>query len=308
VNEPAPSAVLGRRPPSQMLKAFRLHGLKVGELPGRLYHELDRDNALGLAAELAFFTLLSVFPFLIFLLTLIAYLPVPNLAPKLMTYMSKVVPADALRLLEGVVLPIVARQRADLLTISFIFSIWSASTALGTLMGVMNHAYDVPETRSWFWRKGVNVAMTIGLSIFIILALALVVLGHPFAGTIARLIGAGEIFAFAWYIGQWPIAFILLSFALAVLYYASPNIPQRWHWITPGSVLGALLWIAFSEGFAYYVRNFGSYNKIYGSIGAVVVLMLWLYVTALAVIIGGELNAIIDQAAAKEARLKAGHP
>lgn len=291
-----------------MFEAFRLHGLSLAELIRRLYHELDRDDALGMAGQLAFYALLSVFPFLIFLLSLIAYLPIPDLTPRLLDYMSRVVPREAMRLVEGIVVPVVAQQRGSLLTASGLFSLWSASSGLSTFAGLMNRAYDAAETRSWFKRKPIAIGLTLGLSVFIILAVALLVLGPPLVHAIADYVGLGTIFELAWLLAKWPVVFILVSFALALLYYLTPNVAQRWHWITPGSVAATILWIGFSEAFAYYVRNFGAYNKVYGSIGAVIVLMLWLYVSALAVIIGAEVNAEIDRAAREKDRLRTDHP
>lgn len=291
-----------------MFKAFSLHGLPARELLRRLYWELDRDDALGMAAQLAFFTLLSIFPFLIFLLTLIAYLPIPDLTPRLLELMRQMVPREAMRLVEGIVVPIVARQRGSLLTVSLLLSLLSASSAMSTFMNIVNRAHGATESRSFLKRKALAVVLTLGLSLFIIVALGLLVLGPPLARAIADTVGLGRLFELAWFLAQRPAVFIIVSFALALLYWAAPSRRQRWHWITPGSVLAALLWIAFSEGLAYYVRNFVNYNKVYGSIGAVVVLMLWLYLSGLAFIIGAELNAEIDRAANQRARLRPGHP
>jgi membrane protein len=291
-----------------MFKAFRLHGLTVGELLRRLYHELDRDDALGMAGQLAYFALLSIFPFLIFLLTLIAYLPVPDLTPRLLSYMSQVVPAEALRLVAGIVMPVVARQHGKLLTVSLLFSIWTASMGLSTFSGVINRAHGAPETRPYLKRKPIAIGLTIGLSVFIIIAMALLVIGPPLAHAIADKVGLGAAFEITWLMLRWPVVFVIVSFALALLYYFAPNVKQRWHWITPGSVVATVLWILFSEAFAYYVRNFEAYNKVYGSIGTVVVLMMWLYLSALSFIIGAELNAEIDKAATERRRLRDDQP
>jgi membrane protein len=291
-----------------MFEAFRLNGLSVSELASRLYHELDRDDALGMAGQLAYFTLLSIFPFLIFLLSLIAYLPIPDLTPRLLGYMSQVAPAEAMTLVRRIVVPVVARQRGSLLTVSALFSIWTASMALSTFAGVMNRAYDVPETRPYLKRKPIAIALTLGLSLFIIIAVALLVFGPPLAKWVAGLVGLGPLFAQLWIALHWPVAFTMISFALALLYYFAPNLKQPWHWITPGSVVATLLWVAVSALFGYYVRSFASYNEIYGSLGAVVVLMIWLYLSALAVIVGAELNAEITRAAAEERRLPGSHP
>ncbi|MFH0811059.1 MAG: YihY/virulence factor BrkB family protein [Pseudomonadota bacterium] len=291
-----------------IFEAFRLHGLNARELAWRLYHELDHDDALGMAGQLAYFASLSIFPFLLFLLSLIAYLPIPDLAGRLLAYMSEIVPAQAMQLVERIIIPVVAEQHGSLLTASGLFSLWTASSAVSALSGLMNRAYDVPETRSWFKRKPIALGLTLGLSVFIIIALALLVVGPRLAHTVADHVSLGSAFELAWLAAKWPVVFIIVSFALAVLYYALPNVDQRWHWMTPGSVVATFLWVGFSEGFAYYVRSFASYNKIYGSLGAVVVLMIWLYLSGLALIIGAELNAEIHKAATGRDLRQADHP
>jgi membrane protein len=279
-----------------MFEAFRLHGLGYGQLAKRVFWELDRDNALGMAAELAYFTLLSIFPFLLFLLSLIAYLPIPGLEFRVLAYMSRVVPPDAMHLVRDIVVPLVARQHGSILTISILFTIWSASMAMSTLASVLNHAYDLPETRSYPRRKSMAIVLTLGLSGFIILAAVLLFSGPLLAQAVAAMVGLGALFKAIWLVVQWPVIFILISFAMALIYHFAPSTKPPWHWITPGSVVATILWIAFSLGFAYYVRNFGSYNKVYGSIGAVIILMFWLYLSGLAVIIGAELNSEIARA------------
>ncbi len=278
----------------RLFAAFDRHGLSWPELGRRLYEEANEDNALGLAAQLAFYLVLSVFPFLIFLLTLIAYLPIPDLERRTLSYLSTLVPGQAARLLSDIALSVVARQQGRLLTVSFLGALWSASSALGTFIGVMDLAYDVPETRSWLRRKALAVGLTLLLAALMIAAAVLLAVGPGLVSRVAGEVGLSEVVQAAWLVLKWPAVVVLVALTFGLLYYLTPNREQRWSWITPGSALATLLWIVLSLGFAFYVSNFGAYNKVYGFIGAVVVLMLWFWLSALAAIAGAELNAVLE--------------
>jgi membrane protein len=280
----------------RLFAAFDRHGLSWPELGRCLYEEANEDNALGLAAQLAFYLVLSVFPFLIFLLTLIAYLPIPDLERRTLGYLGTLVPGQAARLLSDIALSVVARQQGRLLTVSFLGALWSASSALGTFIGVMDLAYDVPETRSWLRRKALAVGLTLLLAALMIAAAVLLAVGPGLVSRLAGEAGLSEVAQTAWLVLKWPAVVVLVALTFGLLYYLTPDTRQRWSWITPGSALATLLWIVLSLGFAFYVSNFGAYNKVYGFIGAVVVLMLWFWLSALAAIAGAELNAVLDEA------------
>jgi membrane protein len=143
----------------------------------------------------------------------------------------------------------------------------------------------------------IAMGITVGLSVFIVVALVLLTFGPQLGGWIADLVGLGRVFEVTWNVVRWPVIVGLLVVAIALLYYFAPDVEQEWTWITPGSACAVLGWLLASLGFAFYVNRFGSYNATYGSIGAVIVLLTWMYVTGLFILIGGEINAEIEHAA-----------
>ena len=143
------------------------------------------------------------------------------------------------------------------------------------------------------------ILLTIGLSIFLIASIVLLMFGPQIGSWIADLVGLGRAFEIAWNILRWPVILILVMTAVAAIYYFAPDVDQSWKWITPGSVLAVILWILISLGFSYYVNNFGSYDKTYGSIGAIIVLLTWMYVSGFVILVGGEINAVLEHASAE---------
>jgi membrane protein len=275
------------------------------EFLSRLYKELSDDDAMGQAAQFAYWALLALFPFLISLLSFVAYLPVPHLSERLLALMAEVVPPEGMILVRKIVLPIVEKQRGGLLTLGLLGSLWSASSAFSTFVSVINRTLHLQETRPWLKRQVLAMVMTVGLSAFIMAAMVLLVMGPQLAQALAYLVGLGETFKAAWGILQWPAVFALVVLALSILYRFAPSEPRKWCCLAPGAIVASILWVAVSYGFAYYVRHFGAYNKVYGGIGAVVVLMLWLYLSGLSVIIGAEVNA---QLGARQGEAAPEHP
>jgi membrane protein len=157
------------------------------------------------------------------------------------------------------------------------------------------------ETRPWWKQRLTAIGLTVALSIFIIGALILVVAGGRIAEWLAAHYGLGPVFPVGWKIVQWPVALACMTFAFALIYYLAPDFrEQAWQWLTPGAVIGVVLWLLVSLGFRVYLHYFNSYNATYGSLGAVIILMLWLYFTGAAVLIGGEVNSEIENAAAQQ--------
>jgi len=164
------------------------------------------------------------------------------------------------------------------------------------LGGGLNRAYDIAEGRPWWKVRLVAIALTVGLAPFIISAMTLVMIGPTLAEHLASRLGLGPAFEWAWKILQWPVVFVLVTAALAVLNYVAPDAEQDWEWVTPGAVLSTVLWLIASLVFTLYLVNFADYNVTYGSLGSVIVLLLWFYLSALAALIGSEMNAEIEHA------------
>jgi membrane protein len=276
---------------------WKLGGLRVTELARRVIAEVQDDDCLGRAAQLAYYFLFALFPFFLFLVTLLGYLPIPDLLDRIMAGLAQLLPGEALQLVQDNVRQLVTGQRGGLLSFGILAALWSSSSALTAIIDSLNRAYDVQEGRPFWKVRGLAILLTVGLSTFIILALVLLTFGPQLGRWAADLIGLGQVFEFTWNIVRWLVIVGLLILAMAMLYYLAPDVEQDWKWITPGSVCAVLGWLLASLGFSFYVNSFGSYNATYGSIGAVIVLLTWMYLTGLFVLIGGEINAEIEHAA-----------
>jgi membrane protein len=292
----------GRRPKrttlaEQLREVWALGGLSAKELARRVIREIQHHDCVGRAAELAYYFLFALFPFFLFLTTLLGYLPVPNLMDRILELLAQFLPGEALTLIQDNVRQLITDQRGGLLSFGFLAALWTSSSAITAVMEGLNRAYEVEEERPFWKVRGLAILLTLGLSLLIIVAMILLTFGPQIGGWIAGYMGLGSLLEVAWNLLRWPVIVCFLILAMAVLYYFGPDVEQEWKWITPGSVWAVLGWIVASLGFAFYVNNFGSYNKTYGSIGAVIVLLTWMYVTGFIILVGGEINAEIEHAA-----------
>ena len=278
-----------------MLEAFKIPiGWK--DLVKRTASEVVADNCLGLAAQLAYYFFLALFPALLFLVALVSFIPVENLMDTIVGTLSRVAPAEVLSIIQGQILKIAHDQAGGLLTFGMLGAIWSSSSGLTAVIDSLNQAYDIQEGRSWWKVRLVALGLTVALAIFIVVSTVLVVAGPTLAEKVAEWFSLGAAFTWTWKILQWPVVFGLVATGIALIFYYAPDAEQDWIWITPGSILATVLWLLVSLGFKFYVTSFGAYNATYGAIGAVIVLLLWFYVSALAVLVGAELNAEIEHA------------
>jgi membrane protein len=277
-----------------------LGALKVpiswSELAKRTYAELLADNCLGLAAQLAYYFFLALFPALLFLVALVSFIPVAGLLDTITGNLARVAPGEVLTIVQDQILKIAHEKNGGLLTLGMIGTIWSTSSGVNAIIDTLNQAYDIQEARPWWKVKLIALGLTIALAVFIVSSFALVLVGPTFAEKVAAWAHMGPAFTLTWKVLQWPVVFALVTLAIAMIYYYAPDAVQEWVWITPGSVLATVLWLVISLGFKFYVVHFTSYNATYGTIGGVIVLMLWFYVSALAVLVGAELNAEIEHA------------
>lgn len=281
----------------QLKEVWYLGGLSVTELLRRLVQKVQKDDCLGSAAQLAYYFLFALFPFLLFLTSLLGYVPIPNLMDRILELLVKVVPDEALKLVQDNIRDLVSNQRGGLLSFGILAALWASSSAITAITETLHRAYGVEEGRPFWKVRGMAILLTIGLSVFIIMAMILLIFGPQIGSWMANSIGLGSIFEVIWPILRWPIIVIFLIIAMAMIYYFAPDVEQEWKWITPGSIFAVMGWIIASLGFSYYVTHFGSYNKTYGSIGAVIVLLTWMYLTGFFILVGGEINAILEQAA-----------
>lgn len=275
---------------------YQLGGLSSKDLGKRVLHDTLADDMMGIAAELAYYFLFSLFPFLLFLAALLAYVPIPDLLQHIMNALAQFAPKDVLTLLQSHVRQVVTNQHGGLLSFGIIFSLWTAASALRATADGLNRAYGVNEGRPLWKVYLMSILVTIALAVMLLASILLLMFGPQLGHWIANLADLGSAFDLTWNILRWPVIVLLMVIATALVYYFAPDVEQDWKWLTPGSVFAVVAWIIASIAFSYYVNNFGSYNKTYGSIGAVIVLLTWMYLTALFLLVGGEINAKIEHA------------
>lgn len=251
------------------------------------------DNGLtGFSAQLAYYFFLSLFPFLLFLATLLGFLPIHHRTHAVMGVLARILPKQALTLVKGDFDGLLHQHQDGLLSFSVAFALYSASNAIIAISAGLNQAYAVREERP-YWRVFLMaLLLVIGLAITLMIGFGIFFFG-PLAATFVAGHMGFTLLPIALNIIRWPILLLAVILATAMIYYFAPNVRQQWRWLTPGSVFAVLGWIGVSLLFAFYVNNFGSYNKTYGSIGAVIVLLTWMYLGGLVLLIGGQVNSVI---------------
>jgi len=287
-----------------MPSLWKLGGLSWLQLAKRVWKEVQEDNVFGRAAELSYYFLLALFPFLIFLTSVIGLVLGSGTGTRhmLFNYLARIMPPSAFQLIDATMIEVSTASSGGKLSFGILAALWAASNGLTAITGSLNTAYDLKETRSWWKQRLVSIGLTMALSVLIIGALVLVVAGGKIAEWLAAHYGFGPVFPTAWKIIQWPVVFACIMLAFALIYYFAPDFrEQSWQWLTPGAAIGVVLWLLVSLGFRVYLHFFNSYSATYGSLGAVIILMLWLYFTGAAVLIGGEINSEIENAAAQQA-------
>lgn len=267
----------------------------VWELICRVARAVLKDNCDGYAAQIAFFFLFALFPCLLTLTTLLAYLPVPDLFQVLLRIVGRFVPVDVLVLVEENLCTLVSVQQGGLLSIGILLSLWTSSNAVISVQIAMNEAYGIEEQRPYWKVRLISVYLVIAFTLFIITSLLLLIFGPLIGIWLASLANLGDAFTMAWNLLRWPVILGLMMAALSTLYRYAPAIPLPWREITPGAATATVAWAAVTLAFSFYVNNFGSYNKTYGSIGAVIALLIWMYASAFLVLLGAEINAHLGE-------------
>ena len=257
--------------------------------------EFLKNDGTGLAAGLAYYLILAMFPLILVLVSVLGTFSSPDLASSLLGYFQQVLPVQVYGLIEEYMGGILSgdSQAPGLLSFGILGTLWAASGAFSALINALNRAYGAQESRPFWKVKLLALVMTLALSGIVLAAVVLLVFGPQIGEAISGYFGLSAVFDVTWSVLRWVVALLLLMVTVALVYYVAPDVEQPLRWITPGGVVGVLLWVLASVGFSFYVSNFGSYNETYGSIGAVIVLLLYLYISSLAILFGAELNATL---------------
>lgn len=273
-------------------------GVRIGwkTLFVRTLRETIRDDADGMAAQLGYFFFLSLFPTLLFLIALASLFPLQDLTDEMVRLLQPFAPAEVITIIKEQMLAIGESRDKALLSLGLIGAIWTSSAAMVAVVSAMNRAYGIIDSRPWWKVRLLAIGLTVGLAFFILISLALVVIGPQLADWMAKWFGLSHVFVWLWKTLQWPLVFLMVVTGIGLIYYFAPDAEQDWVWISPGAVLATTLWLLLSLGFRFYVVNIGKYVASYGTIGGIIVLLLWFYLTGLVIVIGAELNAEIEHA------------
>jgi membrane protein len=266
------------------------------EILKRTARESIADDTLSLAAQLAYYFFLALFPALLFLVAVASFFPLEHLMDTITASLSRVAPPAVLTIVQDQIRQIAKTGNGGLLTIGMVLTIWSSSSGIVAIANALNAAYDVTEGRPWWKVRLISLGLTVALTVFVPICFGLVVVGPALAQRVATWFHLGQVFVVTWTIVQWPIVFLLIALAVALIYYFAPDVEQEFAFLTPGSVTATLLWLVFSLGFKVYVSRFADYNATYGTLGGVIVLLLWFYASGLALLLGAELNAELEHA------------
>jgi membrane protein len=270
----------------------------------RVWARSQTDEVFGRSAQLSYYFLLALFPLLLFLITLFGYFNSAGtgLRHQLISYLGDVMPHSALQLVVSTIDEVTNARGSGKLSFGLLVALWAASSGVNAIGQALNVAYDVPETRQWWRLRLLSMGLTVALAILIITALLIVLYGGRLGDFLAGFIDAGHAFSLGWKILQYPIALAFVFIAFSLIYQFAPNLgakrrgkrlptsDYRRRWISPGVVVAVVLWLLVSLGFRLYLHFFNSYSATYGSLGALIIMMLWFYLTGAAILLGGEVN------------------
>jgi len=274
------------------------HNLGLVELLKRTYREMGEDHLAAFAGNLTYKALFALFPFFVFLLSLLGLFGSDDLLPYLLDQASVVLPPDAVSFLSDQLLGIAQSNAETTFTVgavvSVLLALWGVSGAFRSVMEALNVVYEVEEERPAWKVYLISIFLSLSVAALLVSALVLVVVGPRIGEAVAAAVGLGSVFSTAWAILQWPVLLCVVLFAFALIYYFAPNVEQRFRWVSPGSIIAVVLWLLFSLAFSLYA-NRSDLGATYGSLASVIVLMLYIYYSSLIVLVGGEMNQVIEE-------------
>ena len=253
-----------------------------------------KDDLINLAAEMAYFFVLALFPFFIVLGALAGFLPYTNLWTNVTHAIIEHFPTDARDVALQTLLNL-AHKNKTFLSIGSVFTVWAASSGLVSLMENLSRAYNVPETRGFWKKRLIAIGILVVTSAFFFGSFGLLTLGHRMGIFLSRELYLGPTVRIVWEIFRWSFLLVLLQTGVAIMDNVMPNKKRPWRWVTPGTVFATLALVAGTSGVNFYVRHIGHYSETYGAIGAFFVLMVWIFVSCLTLLVGAEMNAVLER-------------
>ena len=287
--------------PSVAAKSFwKLGGLTPRQLSRAVLEEINANNVLGRAAELAFYFLFALFPLIFLMMTLFGLFASRSgeLQADLLSYFADFLPPSAFQLLRIVTTEIATHATHGKLTFGVVSALWFMSNCISSTISFLNAAYHVRETRSWFKARAIALVLSLLISILLLAALFMVLVGSHFVDWLGAELRLDPLVVLVGKAIRWPTAIFFVALSCSLIYRYGPDLKERrrWHWFTPGAAFGAFIWLVASFGFRMYLHFFDTYSVSYGSLGALMILLVWLYATALACLVGAEINAEIERA------------
>jgi len=266
----------------------------VGELKDallRTYDDIGDHHTLQMAAALSYYFVMSLFPSLIVLSAIVAYLPVPDLFDQALNLMARFIPPDSMGVVKKVLADVVTPNRNAFLSAGLLGTLWAASGGFAAAIEALNIAYDVQETRPFWKTRPVAIGLTVLVGSLLIIALAVMIVGPQFGNWLSGRLHVSVLWQWLWPYIHWTISIGFTVVAVEFLYFLAPNVKQRFFATLPGAILAVGCWIGLSYLLGIYFRSFANFNKTYGTLGSAIALMVWLYWTGFAMLVGAELNA-----------------
>jgi membrane protein len=254
------------------------------------YGDMVRNHTLQMAAALSYYFVLSLFPALIFLSAVVAYLPVPDLFNQALALLARFLPADAMGLVQRVLADVISPNKGTFLSLGILGTLWAASGGFAAMIEALNIAYDVRDDRPFWKTRPLAVGLAFLTGALLLVALSVMVVGPRFGQWLAGKVHLSGLFVLLWPFIHWTIAIGFTILAVEALYFLAPNVNQRLRATLPGAVVSVGSWITLSYLLGLYFRHFGNFNRTYGTLGAAIALMIWLYWTGFAMLVGAELN------------------
>jgi membrane protein len=279
-----------------MLGSLRVP-LRWTELAARTGKAALAHDLLNLAAQQAYYFFFALFPALLFVIGIASFFPLQTLTGDVVNMLGRFAPQMVTEILTQAMQSLGQQNSGGVLTLGFLVTIWSMSTAMTAIVTTLNTAYGVTESRPWWKVRAIAIVLTVGIALFIVASMFLVLAGPAVAEHLAGRLRLGPAFTWTWWVVQWPVVFAMVVTAIGLVYYFAPDVEQDWVWITPGSVLATIAWLLISLGLKFYYRIVPSAaNPTYGVIGAIMVLLLWFYASGIALLLGAQMNAEIEHA------------